>query len=149
MSTFQRPTSSPIIHRWSRPPAQGLPPTGTIFYPVVVVTTGDYLSTMRAVGVKKLKAKLSEYLRAVKAGETLLVTDRDEVVAEIRPVSGRLPPRDDIEDVLNGLAQAGEIQRARTPKSDWTWQTCGLGLPEDSAAELLDELRRDWSSGDS
>ena len=99
--------------------------------------------------MKKLKAKLSEYLRAVKAGETLLVTDRDEVIAEIRPVSGRLPPRDDIEDILQGLAQAGELHRARTPKSDWTWQTCGLGLPEDSAAELLDELRCDWSPSDS
>ena len=98
---------------------------------------------MKAVGVKKLKAKLSEYLRAVKAGETLLVTDRDEVVAEIRPVSGRLPPRDDIEDVLEGLAQAGELQRARTPKGDWTWKPCGLGLPEGTAAKLLDELRRD------
>ncbi len=114
-----------------------------------MVTTSDYLSVMKAVGVKKLKAKLSEYLRAVKAGETLLVTDRDEVIAEIRPVSGRLPPRDDIEDILEGLAQAGELQRARTPKNDWTWQTCGLGLPEDSAAELLDELRRDWSPSDS
>ncbi len=112
---------------------------------VVVVITGDYLWTMRAVGVKKLKAKLSEYLRAVKAGETLLVTDRDEVVAEIRPVSGRLPPRDDVEDVLSGLAQAGELQRARTSKGEWTWQTCGLGLPEGSAADLLDELRRDRS----
>lgn len=114
-----------------------------------MVTTSDYLSVMKAVGVKKLKAKLSEYLRAVKAGETLLVTDRDEVIAEIRPVSGRLPPRDDIEDILEGLAQAGELQRARTPKNDWTWQTCGLGLPEDSATELLDELRRDWSPSDS
>ena len=120
-----------------------------IFHVIVMVTTGDYLSIMRAVGVKKLKAKLSEYLRAVKAGETLLVTDRDEVIAEIRPVSGRLPPRDDIEDVLQGLAQAGEVQRARTAKGDWTWQTCGLGLPEGTAAELLDELRSDWSPGGS
>jgi antitoxin (DNA-binding transcriptional repressor) of toxin-antitoxin stability system len=100
---------------------------------------------MKAVGVKRLKAKLSEYLRAVKAGETLLVTDRDEVIAEIRPVSGRLPPRDDIEDILEGLAQAGEVQRARTSKNDWTWQPCGLGLPEGTAGELLDELRRDRS----
>ena len=112
---------------------------------VVVVTTSDYLSIMRAVGVKKLKAMLSEYLRAVKAGETLLVTDRDEVIAEIRPVSGRLPPRDDIEDVLEGLAQAGEVQRARMPMGDWTWRTGGLGLPEGTASQVLDALRRDWS----
>ena len=38
---------------------------------------------MKAVGVKVLKAKLSEYLRLVKAGETVLVTERDEVVAEL------------------------------------------------------------------
>ena len=104
---------------------------------------------MKAVGVKKLKARLSEYLRAVKAGETLLVTDRDEIIAEIRPVSGRLPPRDDTEDILEGLAQAGEVQRARTSKGDWTWQTRGLGLSEETAADLLDELRRDWSPGNS
>jgi antitoxin (DNA-binding transcriptional repressor) of toxin-antitoxin stability system len=103
---------------------------------------------MKAVGVKKLKAKLSEYLRSVKAGETLLVTDRDEVIAEIRPVSGRLPPHDDVEDVLDGLAQAGEVQRARTSKGDWTWQTCGLGLPGGTAAKVLDELRSDRSPSD-
>ena len=118
------------------------------FHVVVEVTTRDYFMTMRAVGVKKLKAKLSEYLRAVRAGETLLVTDRDEVIAEIRPVYGRLPPRDDVEDVLEGLAQAGELQRARTRKGGWTWHTHGLGLPEGSAAGLLDELRQDWSPSD-
>jgi len=37
---------------------------------------------MRAVGIKVLKAKLSEYVRLAKAGETILVTERDEVVAE-------------------------------------------------------------------
>ena len=41
---------------------------------------------MKAVGVKDLKARLSQYLRAVRAGETYLVTDRDQVVAELRPV---------------------------------------------------------------
>jgi len=40
---------------------------------------------MKAVGVKQLKARLSEYLRLTKAGETILVTERDEVVAELRP----------------------------------------------------------------
>ncbi len=98
---------------------------------------------MRIVGVTKLRAKLSEYLRAVKRGETLLVTDREEVVAEIRPVSGRRGPRDDIEGVLSGLARAGELQRARVAKGGWTWQTCGLGLRKDTATELLGELRRD------
>ncbi len=40
---------------------------------------------MRAVGIKTLKNKLSEYVRLVAGGETVLVTDRDRVVAELVP----------------------------------------------------------------
>jgi antitoxin (DNA-binding transcriptional repressor) of toxin-antitoxin stability system len=45
---------------------------------------------MRSVGLKVLKNKLSEYVRLAAAGETVLVTDRDRVVAElVPPQSGR------------------------------------------------------------
>ena len=47
-----------------------------------------------------------------------------------------------------GLAESGDLQRASTPKSDWSWHTHGLGLEEGSAARLLDELRGDWSPTD-
>lgn len=40
---------------------------------------------MRSVGIKVLKNKLSHYVRIAAAGETVLVTDRDRVVAELRP----------------------------------------------------------------
>jgi antitoxin (DNA-binding transcriptional repressor) of toxin-antitoxin stability system len=40
---------------------------------------------MRAVGIKVLKNKLSEYVRLAADGETVLVTDRDRVVAELGP----------------------------------------------------------------
>jgi antitoxin (DNA-binding transcriptional repressor) of toxin-antitoxin stability system len=47
---------------------------------------------MRAVGLKVLKNKLSEYIRVAASGETVLVTDRDRVVAEIvPPQAGRSP----------------------------------------------------------
>ena len=46
---------------------------------------------MRTVGLKVLKNRLSEYIRAVANGETVLVTDRDRVVAELRPPQGRGP----------------------------------------------------------
>jgi prevent-host-death family protein len=44
---------------------------------------------MRKVGLKVLKNKLSEYVRAAAAGETVLVTDRNKVVAQLVP-----PPAD-------------------------------------------------------
>lgn len=40
---------------------------------------------MRSVGIKTLKNKLSEYVRLAAAGETVLVTDREQVVAELGP----------------------------------------------------------------
>jgi antitoxin (DNA-binding transcriptional repressor) of toxin-antitoxin stability system len=43
------------------------------------------LLNVRAVGLKVLKNKLSEYVRLATRGETVLVTDRDRVVAELGP----------------------------------------------------------------
>ena len=40
---------------------------------------------MKTVGLKVLKNKLSEYVRIAANGETVLVTDRDRVVAELVP----------------------------------------------------------------
>lgn len=45
---------------------------------------------MRSVGIKILKDRLSEYVRLAAQGETVLVTERDRVVAElVPPQSGR------------------------------------------------------------
>jgi prevent-host-death family protein len=40
---------------------------------------------MRTVGLKTLKNKLSEYVRCAANGETVVITDRGRVVAEIVP----------------------------------------------------------------
>lgn len=96
---------------------------------------------MKVVGVKALKARLSEYLRAVRQGDTILVADRDEVVAELRPPGRARAPRRGLEDVLDGLAEAGAVTRATLPKNGWTWRAPGLKLPEGTAAGLLDQLR--------
>jgi antitoxin (DNA-binding transcriptional repressor) of toxin-antitoxin stability system len=98
---------------------------------------------MKAVGVKQLKARLSEYLRFVKGGETILVTDRNDVIAELRPARRHLRPADALEDVLDALAEEGEVTRAAMPKGSWTWRTKGLGLPPGTAAALLDDVRGD------
>lgn len=100
---------------------------------------------MKVAGVKDLKARLSEYLRLVRAGETILVTDRDQVVAELRPAVPRPAPRGTVDEMLDGLAELGLVSRAARSKRNWTWRTKGLGLPEGTAASLLDELRGEGS----
>src|SRR5205807_2112630 len=49
------------------------------------VASRSYLKPMRTVGLKILKNKLSEYVRLAAAGETVVITDRGRVVAEIVP----------------------------------------------------------------
>jgi len=43
---------------------------------------------MREIGIRELKANLSRTLRSVSAGETVRVTTRGQVVAEIVPADG-------------------------------------------------------------
>lgn len=70
---------------------------------------------MKAVGTKVLKDNLSKYLKMVREGETILVTDRDEVIAEIHrptyPLAGKISPW---EAFLNDQVRKGSMQKART-----------------------------------
>ena len=98
---------------------------------------------MQTVGVKKLKAELSHFLRLVRAGETVLVTSRDEVVAVLRSPDSVRRPADSLQDMLDELASKGDLSRAARAKEGWSWCVKGLGLPEGTAGELLDEIRED------
>lgn len=60
---------------------------------------------MRAVGLKVLKNKLSEYVRLAAGGETVLVTDRDRVVAEL------VPPREGRSPLLADAMLAEAVRR--------------------------------------
>ena len=60
---------------------------------------------MRAVGLKVLKNKLSEYVRLAAGGETVLVTDRDRVVAEL------VPPRADRAERLADALLAEAVRK--------------------------------------
>jgi len=56
-----------------------------------------------SVGIRELKSRLSQYLRRVKAGETVVITDRGQPVGRIVPVAQPLGDR------LQAMAQAGLI----------------------------------------
>ena len=74
-------------------------------------------------------------------GETVLVTDRDEVVAELRPARRQSSIAESLDELLDALAERGEVTRASQPKRRWKWQAKGLGLAAGSASTLLDEIR--------
>jgi antitoxin (DNA-binding transcriptional repressor) of toxin-antitoxin stability system len=99
---------------------------------------------MRVVGIRELKARLSEYLRDVRRGEVILITDRQQVVAELRPPGTAPPPaHDDVAYRLDQLAASGDAQPPRLRKENWSWRPAGLGLSAGTAERLLDSLREE------
>lgn len=53
---------------------------------------GRFLCGMRSAGIKVLNSKLNEYVQLAASGETILVADRDQPLAEIgSPLEARTP----------------------------------------------------------
>ena len=95
---------------------------------------------MRAIGIKNLRNRLSEYVRLAASGETVLVTDRDRVVAELGPPRAGRAER--LEDAA--LAEAVRTGWLRPPlgASDAPPPRYPLG-PLDDLLRELDEDRAD------
>ncbi|HEY3355868.1 MAG TPA: prevent-host-death protein [Polyangia bacterium] len=69
---------------------------------------------MLTVGLKVLKNKLSEYVRRAAQGEIILISDRDQVVAELVPPQGGRAPR--VADaVLADAIRSGLVSPAVSP----------------------------------
>ena len=116
---------------------------GRSLKPIDKVVTSSYHVRMKSVGVKTLKARLSEYLRLVRAGETVLVTDRDEVVAELRPANRQsvVPPT--LADRLQVLADQGQATLRTEDIRRWPGPRKALRLEGFSSQGLLDSIRED------
>jgi prevent-host-death family protein len=124
----------PLLHGMVALPTDG---SQTLEASLAKVATSSYFYAMRTVGIKTLKNKLSEYVRLASAGETVLVTQRDRVVAEL------VPPRSGRGERLEDAALAEAVRRG--------WIRAPLGRepgppprePVMTMAELLTELAAD------
>ena len=92
---------------------------------------------MRAVGLKVLKNKLSEYVRLAAAGEVVLVTDRDKVVAEL------VPPREGRSTVLDDAVLAEAVRQGWLSPPNIVNSEPPPRAPVARLAEILDGLKQD------
>lgn len=101
------------------------------------VASRSYLVPVHAVGLKILKNQLSEYVRLAASGETVLVTDRDRVVAEL------VPPRAERSPILADALLADAVRQGwiRPPVllSPSLPQRAPVGPWSQIAAELDDD----------
>lgn len=86
---------------------------------------------MKEVGIAELKARLSEYLRRVRAGDGLIVLDRSTPIARIVP-----------------WAQPATPLRVRGPKRPST-RPCDVRLPRPASLErdVVELLLEDRAAG--
>jgi antitoxin (DNA-binding transcriptional repressor) of toxin-antitoxin stability system len=93
---------------------------------------------MKQVGLRELKNHLSEYMRLVRAGEHILVTDRGHVVAELGP-----PPAATARDPSAALAELERkgVLRPPTAKGRALYPRFRRLVPPGTAQRLLDEER--------
>jgi prevent-host-death family protein len=92
---------------------------------------------MRSVGLKTLKNKLSEYVRMAAAGEVILVTDRDRVVAEL------VPPREGRSPLLADAVLADAVRKGWLTPRTLPPGTVPPRRPLATTEQLLRELSAD------
>ena len=96
---------------------------------------------MKAAGIRDLKNKLSEYLRLVAQGETVLVTDHGRVVAQLAPPPVFAPAAASEDEALRRLAGAGKI-RLPSGRAPSPGQGPVPGVPAGIDVQaILDEVR--------
>jgi antitoxin (DNA-binding transcriptional repressor) of toxin-antitoxin stability system len=93
---------------------------------------------MLPVKVSELKNRLSHYLREVRRGESVLVSDRDRVIARIDPVGGATAADGGDASWIDDLERRGTIRRPRH-RLDADWLKRRPRVTGDVVAALLEE----------
>jgi prevent-host-death family protein len=100
----------------------------------------DYYSLIMKAAISILKARLSQYLAAVKAGEEVIVTERGRPVARITAIGA--------DGVLEGrLAKLVREGRVRPPTHGASADELMEGAPPDPDGRSLQELLEDRAEG--
>ena len=95
---------------------------------------------MKPVGLRELKARLSHYIRQVRTGRHILVSDRGEIVAELSPPGRASSDSAKIPAALAALVRRGHVSLGAPPVVP-VYKEFKSGLRTRTSAELLDAER--------
>lgn len=96
------------------------------------------MSHMERIGVRELRRDASRWLARVRAGETFVITDRGDPIAQLGPLS----PREGYDAlVADGLLVPGSGRPLTEILTDV--EAAGDAEAERPLSPILDELRRD------
>lgn len=92
---------------------------------------------MKSVNIAELKNRLSAYLNDVKAGEEILVRDRNQPVARIVPLTRS---RDEDEELL-ALASQGKLRLGEGSVQDSFWKMPAPRVPAAALRRVIEQER--------
>jgi antitoxin (DNA-binding transcriptional repressor) of toxin-antitoxin stability system len=98
------------------------------------------MGKLKTVGIKELKNNLSAWLREVRRGTRVLVSDRNRVVAELHEPEAGYAIDDPMDPKLAEWIEAGVVSPPTVKKEKLP--ASPVRLEEGTAARLLDEDRR-------
>ncbi len=94
---------------------------------------------MKSVNVADLKNRLSFYLKEVRAGEEIIVRDRDKPIARIMP----LARAEDEEAELLALAAQGKLRLGEGVLDESFWDLPAPRVAPDALRRALDQERNE------
>lgn len=94
---------------------------------------------IKAIGIRELKNNLSAFLREVKQGVRILVTEHQNVIAELSQCKGRRHFDDHVDQVLSSWVQQGLVTLPLRKKAKYS--PSSVKLPEGSASLFIDQDR--------
>lgn len=95
------------------------------------------METIKTVGIKHLKDNLSSYIREIRRGARILITDRDQVVAELRePLAAGPAPSVTLREQW---IREGKLRPALRPKTPMPRSP--IRSPAGTAERLIDQDR--------
>ena len=95
---------------------------------------------MEIATVSGLKSSLSAYLRQVKAGEEVLITEHGRPIARLLPIAGP----SSLSDHLSEMERKGLLKRGETPLPGDFWD---LPRPVDAQAAVRSAISREREEG--
>jgi prevent-host-death family protein len=99
---------------------------------------------MKKAGIADLKNNLSRYIDQVKGGESILVLDRNQPVAQIIPLQAAARRVASDEERIARLERKGLIRRGSGDPKKWLAKRRLVKLRGSVLKDLLDERRSGW-----
>jgi antitoxin (DNA-binding transcriptional repressor) of toxin-antitoxin stability system len=96
---------------------------------------------MKTAGVREVKDRFSEFLRMVKGGEEILITDRGEVIAKLGPPGSAIG--DSEYPQLEALIRQGRVSRGAPNRPDLYTSPRHGSISREELQRLIDAERED------